>query len=445
MRHTYCPQGSLATGAHHVVVVGGGFGGLYAVHSLRAVPVEVTLLDRRNFHLFQPLLYQVATGGLSPANIATPLRSLLKRHRNARVLLAEVTDFDPAGRRVLTDNGPIGYDTLVVAAGARHHYFGRPEWEELAPGLKTLEDATEIRRRILSAFEAAECAADEGERRARMTFVVVGGGPTGVELAGALGELSRYTLRDDFRTINTAEARVFLLEGSDRILTSFPPELSAKAVKQLTRLGVEVHTGSIVTDLKPGLVMYQRGGSVVSLPAHTVLWGAGVQASPLGQKLAQATGAHIDRAGRVIVQPDLTLPGHAEIFVIGDMANNSHPTGQPLPGVAPVAMQQGRYVASAVRARVRGEAIAPFKYHDKGNLATIGRAAAVADLGHPWLRLSGYFAWLTWLFVHILYLLKIENRLLVMTQWAWNYVTRNRAARLITGRWREVPSVRPPP
>jgi NADH dehydrogenase len=416
-------------------VIGGGFGGLYAVHSLRAVPVAVTLLDRRNFHLFQPLLYQVATGGLSPANIATPLRSLLQHHKNAKVLLAEATSFDVAEHRVITDIGPMDYDTLIVAAGARHHYFGHPEWEAFAPGLKAIEDATEIRGRVLRAFEAAESATNPAQRQAFLTFVVVGGGPTGVELAGALGELAQFTLRRDFRDIDTRQARVLLLEGADRILTTFPPELSVKAVKQLTRLGVEVHTRSVVTDIKPGVITIKSGDNTQDLLAHTVLWGAGVQASSLGQKLALATGASLDRAGRVIVSPDLTIAEHPEIFVIGDLANVSHQTGSPLPGVAPVAMQAGRYAASVIQARLRGEILAPFHYRDKGNLATIGRAAAVADLGHRWLHFSGYLAWLMWLFVHILYLLKMENRLLVLVQWAWNYVTRNRAARLITGPW----------
>ncbi len=418
-----------------VVIVGGGFGGLYTAKALKKVPVQVTLLDRRNFHLFQPLLYQVATGALSPANIAAPLRAVLKRQANTRVLLAAATDVDVAGRRVVLDDGTaIPYDTLVVAAGAWHHYFGHPEWEAFAPGLKTVEDATEIRRRVLLAFEHAEREPDPERRRAWLTFVVVGAGPTGVELAGAIGELAHHTLRGNFRTFDPAEASVVLVEGTDRVLPPYPPPLSAKAAASLARLGVTVWTGAVVTDLGPDAVTVRRGDHVERIAAHTVLWAAGVQASPLGAALVRQTGASADRAGRVHVNADLTVPGHPEIFVIGDMALLQDPaTGKPLPGVAPVAIQQGRYVAELIGRRLQGQTLPPFRYKDRGSMATIGRAAAVADLG--WVRFSGLPAWLAWLFIHILYLIEFENRLLVLMQWAWNYFTRNRSARLVT--WRD--------
>ena len=418
-----------------VVIIGGGFGGLYAAKALKKTPVQVTLLDRRNFHLFQPLLYQVATGGLSPANIAAPLRAVLKGQANTRVFLAEVRDIDVAERRVrLEDGAEIPYDTLVVAAGARHHYFGHPEWEAFAPGLKTIEDATEMRRRVLLAFESAEREPDPGQRRAWLTFVVVGAGPTGVELAGAIGELAHHTLRGNFRNFNHAEARIVLVEGMDRVLPPYPPPLSAKAAVSLARLGVTVWTGAVVTDLQADAVTIRRGDHVEHIATRTVLWAAGVQASPLGAALVRQAGAAADRAGRLAVNPDLTVPGHPEIFVIGDMALLQDPaTGKPLPGVAPVAIQQGRYVADLIGQRLQGRSLPPFRYKDHGSMATIGRAAAVADLG--WVRFSGLLAWLAWLFIHILYLIEFENRLLVLMQWAWNYFTRNRSARLVT--WRD--------
>lgn len=414
-----------------VVIIGGGFGGLYTARALKHAPVHVTLVDRRNFHLFQPLLYQVATGWLSPADIASPLRAILKRQRNAQVLLAEAIAIDVAKRQVALTTGSLRYDTLIVATGARHHYFGHERWEQLAPGLKTIEDATEIRRRLLFAFEAAERELDAEHVRAWLTFVIVGGGPTGVELAGTLGELARDTLRHDFRHIDPAEAAIFLVEGTDRILPSYPPQLSAKAASALARLGVKVWTNAVVTDVQSEAVTLRRGAQSDSLPARTVLWAAGVQASPLGRLLASATGAELDRAGRVMVEPDLSLPGHPEIFVIGDLAHCRTQQGQPLPGVAPVAMQQGRYVAQLVQRRLQGETMPSFRYRDRGNMAIVGRAQAVADLG--WLRFSGFFAWLAWLFIHLLNLVEFENRVLVTIQWAWNYFTRNRSARLITG------------
>jgi NADH:ubiquinone reductase (H+-translocating) len=416
---------------HQVVIVGGGFGGLYAAQALGKADVRVTLIDRRNFHLFQPLLYQVATGGLSPANIAAPLRAVLKRQKNSRVLLAEVINFDLERRLVILKDGTESYDSLIVATGSRHHYFNHPEWEQFAPGLKSIEDATTIRRHILSAFEKAERCTDAEECEALLTFVIVGGGPTGVELAGAIGEVAHSTLRGNFRAINPAQARILLLEGVDRILNTYPPKLSAKAVKSLQRLGVTVRTNTLVTDVQADRVTLRVGDETETIRAHTVLWAAGVEASPLAKALAHATGAQLDRAGRIVVQPDLTLPAHPEVFVLGDMANYPHQDGKPLPGLAPVAMQQGRYVADLIQRRLRGASPIPFRYRDRGTMATIGRAAAVADLG--WITFSGLIAWLAWLFIHILYLIQFQNRILVMLQWAWNYFTRNRAARLITG------------
>jgi NADH dehydrogenase len=416
---------------HRVVILGGGFGGLYAAKALRRAPVELTLIDRRNFHLFQPLLYQVATGGLSPGEIASPLRYVLRRSRNTEVLLGEVVDLDIAGRRVILRDGEAPYDTLIVATGSSHHYFGNDQWEPLAPGLKTIEDATEIRRRILLAFEKAEREPDAEARAAWLTFVVVGGGPTGVELAGALGEIANDTLRHDFRHIDPASSRILLLEGGGRVLPAYPADLSAQAEESLIRLSVRPMTDAVVTAIDEAGVTVRRGGQEERIATRTVLWAAGVAASPLGRILAERGGARLDRAGRVIVEPDLTIAGHPEILVIGDLANFSHQTGTPLPGVAPVAMQEGRYAAELVRQRMAGKTVAAFHYHDKGSLATIGRAAAVADFGR--IHMHGMLAWLTWLFVHLLYLVEFDNRLLVLIQWAYSYITRNRGARLITG------------
>ncbi len=417
---------------HRVVIVGGGFGGLAAAQALARAPVAITLVDRRNFHLFQPLLYQVATGGLSPGDIATPLRALLKRQKNARVLLAEATDLDPTRRRLVLSDGEIGYDSLIVACGSYHHYFGHPEWEALAPGLKTIEDATEIRRRILVAFEAAEREPDPVRRAAWLTFVIVGGGPTGVELAGALAEIARRTLREDFRRADPGAARIILVEADARLLPPFPPALSAVAARALARLGIEVRTRTKVTGIAPEEVTLAGGAQSVCVPARTVLWAAGVAAVSFGCVLAERTGAELDRAGRVVVGPDLSLPRHPEIFVIGDLASFAPPGGKTLPGVAQVAIQGGRHAAEVVIERLRGLA-APrqFRYRDFGNLAVIGRGAGVADFGR--LRLAGPIAWLAWLFVHLLALVDFENRLLVFIQWAWSYFTWNRGARLITG------------
>jgi NADH dehydrogenase len=416
---------------HRVVIVGGGFGGLYAAKSLGKAPVAVTLIDRRNFHLFQPLLYQVATGGLSPGEIASPLRVVLRAHQNTEVLLGEVVDLDAQGRRVILRDGEAAYDDLIVATGATHHYFGNDQWAPLAPGLKTVEDATEIRSRVLDAFERAEREPDLDKRRAWLTFVIVGGGPTGVELAGALGEIANDTLRHDFRRINPAEAQILLIEGEDRVLPLFPPDLSAKAEKQLIGLSVRSLTGAKVTDIDTGGVIVNSGGQEHRIAARTVLWAAGVRASRLGKVLAERAGAPLDRAGRVVVEPDLSLPGHPEIHVIGDLANFSHQGGQPLPGVAPVAMAQGRYTARLIIRKLRGQPVPPFHYSDKGNLATVGRNKAVAQFGA--VHIAGFLAWFVWVFVHLMYLVEFENRLLVFVEWVYNYLTRNRGARLITG------------
>jgi len=417
---------------HHVVIVGGGFGGLYAAKALgNARGVAVTLIDRRNFHLFQPLLYQVATAGLSPGDVASPLRGVLRRYKNITVLMADVIGFDLEGRAVGLADGKIPYDTLIVAAGSRHSYFGNDRWEAVAPGLKTIEDALDIRRRIFLAFEAAEREEDPEARKAWLTFVVVGGGPTGVELAGALGEIAGQTLRGNFRRIDPSEAVVMLLEGAERALPLYPADLSYKAQAALERLGVTVRTGVRVTEIDAEHVTAWLEGRVEVIRARTVLWAAGVQASPLARGLGEAAGAEVDRAGRVKVLPSLTLPGHPEVFVIGDMAAAHDPDGRPLPGVAPVAMQQGRYAARSIINRLRGRETGPFRYRDKGSMATVGPAAAVAQIGA--LRFNGYLAWLAWLFVHLLYIAEFDNRLLILIQWAWNYFTRGRGARLITG------------
>jgi NADH:ubiquinone reductase (H+-translocating) len=428
-------------GAHRVVVVGGGFGGLQAVQRLRRAPVHVTLVDRRNFHLFQPLLYQVATGALSPGEIAAPLRGVLKRHRNATVVLAEVEDFDLERRVVRTCSiagrvAELPYDTLIVAAGARHSYFGNDQWAEVAPGLKSLEDALELRRRILTAFEAAEVEPDPLAQRALLTFVVVGAGPTGVELAGQIAEIARDTVRRDFRHIDPTTARIVLVEAAPRVLTAFPESLSAKAERQLTSLGVTVMNSRLVTDVDgDGVALSPAGGGEPErLDARTVVWAAGVSASPLAAALAEGSGAPLDRAGRVTVEPDLSLPGHPEVFALGDMVRVSDGAGGqiPLPGVAPAAMQQGRYAASVVRARLEGRpAPGPFRYTDKGNLATIGRMKAVGEIRGA--RLSGTIAWLGWLFIHLFYLTGLQNRVIVFIRWTFSFLTRGRGARLITG------------
>ena len=417
----------------HVVIIGGGFGGLYAAQALGRASVQVTLIDKRNFHLFQPLLYQVATGGLSPGDIASPLRAVLKRQKNTQVLMGEVIDINPQDRLIkLQDGNTIEYDTLIVATGVSHHYFGNDQWAEKAPGLKTIEDALEMRRRILSAFEVAEKEADSDQRRAWLTFVIVGGGPTGVELAGALAELAHSTLKQDFRHIDTAETKIILLEGMDRVLPPYPPQLSAEAQAELEHLGVQVQTKTLVTNIDEDQVTIKSGDRTEQITAKTILWAAGMKASPIGEVLAKATEAKCDRAGRVIVNPDLTVPGHTNIFVIGDLANFPHQydDGKPLPGVAPVAMQEGQYVANLIQKRLKGETLPQFHYTDYGSLAVIGRNAAVVNLG--FVKFSGFLAWLTWIFVHIFFLIEFDNKIIVMVQWAWGYFTRNRGTRLIT-------------
>lgn len=418
---------------HHVVIVGGGFGGLNAARYLRRAPVLVTLIDRRNFHLFQPLLYQVAAGELSPANIAAPLRSILEAQENCEVMMGEVTGFDVARRRVLLKNHVVSFDTLVVAAGARHSYFGHAEWESFAPGLKTIEDATEIRQRLFSAFELAERDAElqAAPRPELLNFVIVGGGPTGVELAGALADIAQYALKHEFRHINPADAHIVLVEAGDRVLSSFPPELSANAQQELEKLGVKVRLKTMVTSIAADHVLLDCGGQVERLPTRTVIWAAGVAASPLAKALAESTGAELDRAGRIAVGPDLSLPDHPEIFVLGDMASYVHQGGKPLPGVAPVAIQQGRYVARLIRARLENRALPKFRYRELGSLATIGRSAAVADFGR--VKFRGFIAWVLWLFIHLMNIVNYRNRILVFLQWAWNYMTHERSARLITG------------
>ena len=433
---TPCHDGSV----HRVVIVGGGFGGLRAARALRHAPVEVTLIDRRNFHLFQPLLYQVATGSLSPGEIATPLRAVLRRQANARVLLGTVTDVDLNARSLHVDpmlagaGAGISYDTLVVATGARHAYFGREEWAEHAPGLKSIEDALEIRRRILSAFEAAEIEGDPLLRRAWLTFVVVGAGPTGVELAGQIAEIARDTLRGNFRAMDPSQARVILVEAADRVLLGFPPKLSERAADALRELGVSVRRECRVVNVEPGAVTIRDVGQAepVRIATQTIIWAAGVQASSLTARLAEAAGAPTDRAGRILVNPDLTLPGYPEVFAIGDMADLPDTDGRPLPGIAPVAMQQGEHVARSIRARLAGRPPAgAFAYKDKGTLATIGRARAVAQIGR--LQLWGLPAWIMWLLVHLLYLVGFQNRVLVLLRWSFSFLTRGRGARLITG------------
>ncbi|MBZ0299788.1 MAG: NAD(P)/FAD-dependent oxidoreductase [Anaerolineae bacterium] len=415
-----------------VVIIGGGFGGLYAASRLKDAPVDVTLIDRRNHHLFQPLLYQVATGALSPADIATPLRGLLKHQRNARVMMGEVVDFDTDNRQVILRDGTVRYDTLIVASGSGKNYFGNDQWSKWAPGLKTVEDATEIRRRILGAFEAAERESDPEAVRAWLTFVIIGGGPTGVEMAGALAEVAYETLRHDFRSINPADARIILVQSGDQILPMYHEDLSNRATAMLQRLGVEVRTGGRVTDVNAHGVTLSSGDQQDFIAARTVVWTAGVRASSLGKALAECTGAALDRGGRVVVEPDLSVPGHPEIFVIGDLAHAAHQTGEPLPGVAQVAIQQGRYVGNVIRARLRGANIRPFAYQDRGNMAIIGRGAAIAEIGK--LRLSGRLAWPAWLAIHLMYQADVENRILVFIQWLWNYLTRSRSAMLITDR-----------
>jgi NADH dehydrogenase len=427
---------------HRVLILGGGFGGLHAARALKSAPVEVTLLDRRNFHLFQPLLYQVATGSLSPGDIAAPLRGILRRQKNTRVLMGEIVDVDPKARRVLLRDGAIfDYDSLIVATGSQSFYFGNDGWRKRAPSLKSVEEATAIRHKILHAFEAAEREQDPEERRAWLTFAIVGAGPTGVELAGALGEIARHTLRNDFRSIRPEEAQIIILDTAPRVLPAYPQDLSEKAERSLLRLGVRVRTGVRVVNIDAGGVTFQTQGKAGRLNTKTVLWTGGVAASDLGRTLAARTGAETDRAGRIKVNPDLTVPGFPEIHVVGDLALVLRRDGAPLPGVAPVAMQQGSYAARAVLARLGArKELPPFRYFDRGDIAVIGRAAAVANIFG--VHLSGLPAWLIWLFIHLMYLVEFQSRIIVFIRWGFQYLTFNRGARLITGEAEDVPIAR---
>ena len=420
---------------HRVVIVGGGFAGLRAAKALRRAPVDITLIDRRNFHLFQPLLYQVATGSLSPGEIATPLRAVLRRQKNTRVVLGEVNDFDLTARQVIVGRAAGGgedlrvpYDSLIVATGMKNHYFGHDEWSDSAPALKSLEDALAIRRRVLIAFEAAEMETDDQARREWLTFVVVGGGPTGVELAGQIGEIAGDTMRNQFSSYDPAAATVLLLEGADRILLAFDPSQSAHAVKALGKLGVTVTTNALVREVDDAGVTVEQNGHGEHIAARTVVWAAGVAATSLAGKLAAAAGLQPDRVGRVPVTDHLTIAGHPDVFALGDMVTV---TDKKLPGVAPAAMQMGTYAGRAIRNRLRGTASPPFHYKDKGNVATIGRAKAVADISG--VRFHGFIAWWLWLALHLFYLIGFQNRVLVMVRWSWSFVTRGRGARLITG------------
>jgi NADH dehydrogenase len=408
----------------HIIIVGGGFAGLYTARGLAGADAQLTVVDRHNYHLFQPLLYQVAMAALNPSDIAAPIRAILRRQKNASVLLGEVASVDVNARTLtLADGGTLSYDYLVLATGATHSYFGHPEWERFAPGLKTIDDALEIRRRVLFAFESAERETDPELQEAWLTFVIIGAGPTGVELAGALSEIARQTMTRDFRRIRPESARVILIEGRERVLPPYPPSLSESARKQLVHLGVDVITSAVVTDVNEREV---RIGERV-LPTRTVLWGAGVQASPVAQSL----GVPLDRAGRVLVEPDLTIPGHREVFVLGDLAAVRQYDGSYVPGVAPAAIQAGQHTAMNLDRALAGQPLRAFKYRNKGSLATIGRAAAVADFGR--LRFGGFFAWMAWLLIHIFFLIGFRNRFMVITEWAWAYLTYQRGARLITG------------
>lgn len=415
-----------------VVIVGGGFGGLYAAKALKNAPVDITLIDKRNFHLFQPLLYQVATGTLSPADISSPLRLVLRNHQNALVLMDEAIDINPDRQQViLKEHEPIAYDILVIATGVSHHYFGNDHWQTAAPGLKTIEDALEMRRRIYLAFEAAEKETDPIKRQEWLTFVIIGGGPTGVELAGSIAEIAHSALKGDFKRIDTSQAKILLIEGMDRVLPPYAPVLCNQAAADLEALGVTVQTQSLVTDILDHQVTVRQGDEVKQIAARTILWAAGIKASNLGKIIAERTSVALDRVGRVLVEPDLSVAGYPNLFVLGDLANYAHQGDRPLPGVAPVAVQQGEYVAQLIQKRLANQPIEPFHYSDRGSLAVIGQNKAVVDLG--FIKLTGWIAWFVWIWAHIYYLIEFDNKLIVMMQWGWNYFTRGRGARLVTG------------
>lgn len=418
---------------HKVVILGGGFGGMYAAQALKRAPLDITVIDRRNFHLFQPLLYQVATGSLSPGEIAAPIRAVLNNQKNTTVLLGEAVDIDPAAKRIsLKDGAAIPYDSLIVATGSQGSYFGHDEWKTWAPGLKTIEDATTVRHKILLAFEAAERTADPVERCSWLTFVIVGAGPTGVELAGALSEIANQTLKRDFRSIRSQDARILVLDGGQRPLSTYPQDLSKSAEKQLTRLGARVRTGVTVTSVDEDGVMLKTANGVEHIASHTVLWAAGVAVTEFARTLAKRTSAETDRAGHIKVAPDLTVPNFPDIYIVGDLALINGKNGKPLPGVAQVAMQSGSYAARAITRKAEGKPPAPpFSYFNKGDIAVIGRAAAVADIFG--VHVSGFLAWLVWLFIHLLYIVEFQSRILVLIEWGFLYLTFNRGARLITG------------
>jgi NADH dehydrogenase len=427
---------------HRVIILGGGFGGLSAAQKLKHAPVRVTLIDRRNFHLFQPLMYQVATGSLSPGEIAAPLRGVLSRQKNTQVLLGEVSDIDPVAKKItLLDGGLFEYDSLIVATGSQTSYYGKNGWREWAPSLKSVEEATAIRHKILYAFERAERAVSGEDARAWLTFVIVGAGATGMELAGALAEIANETLKNDFRHINPKEARILLMEGGPRVLAAFPEDLSAKAEKSVAKLGVDVVKGVMVTDIDGQGVTYKRGEVTERLAAHTVLWAGGVETTTFGRKLAERTKAETDKLGRLKVTGDLTIPGYSDIFVVGDLANSIGKGDKPLPGVAQVAIQGGAFASKTIKARLAGKNEGVFRYFDKGDMAVIGRASAVANVFG--FHLSGLFAWLTWLFIHLIYIVEFQSRVMVFIQWGFEYLTFSRGARLITGA-AATDSIRPP-
>lgn len=415
----------------HVVIVGGGFAGLYAAKDLGNAPVKVTLIDKRNFHLFQPLLYQVATGSLSPADISSPLRLVVGRNDNTHVILDEVVDINPTEQQVIMREGVLNYDKLIIATGVSHHYFGNEQWEKDAPGLKSIENALDIRRRIFLAFEEAEKVPSLVEKQEWLTFVIVGGGPTGVELAGAIAEIAHKVIKNDFQDIDTTKTKILLIEGMKRILPPYPAELSAKAQESLEHLGVTVLTNRIVTNIDDNTITIRHGEEIEIIKARTTLWAAGVKAGSLAEIIAERTNAKTDRSGRIMVESNLSINNYPNIFIVGDLAHFAHQDNKPLPGIAPVAMEEGRYVAKLIKAQLKGETIPDFSYVDKGSLAVIGDNYAVVNLG--FVKLSGFVAWLIWVFAHIYYLIEFDNKLIVMIQWAWNYLTRGRGARLITG------------